>query len=185
MYNWNYKKSKGFSIIELLVVVAVIGILVGITVISYVNIPKRARDSTRVEGIAAIAKALDLYYIDNGKFPSGKCTTGCTINSSWSTTNDSSWANLEAALVPEYISSLPKDPKPTMGSSPLSGSNYGYAYFSNSGGLYCGSPANQMYILVYNFESTPNVNTFNGACTTSALGPYSNRSNYRVVEGGS
>jgi type II secretory pathway pseudopilin PulG len=163
----------------------VIAILAAVTIVAYNSVQARARDSQRQHDIKTIAKALEEYYIDNGKYPSGSCTTGCTINGGWSDTNDTSWANLAAQLVPTYISALPSDPNPTTGGSPLGPTRYGYAYFSNYSGPYCGTATNQMYLLVYGLESTAQQNTLNGACTTQPLGPYAGKSNYRVAIGGS
>lgn len=173
-------KKSGFSIIEVIIVIVIIGILTAIVAVSYGGVTKQARDSSRREGIDAIVKALDLYYLDHGVFPRGKCVTGCVINTGWSTTNDDSWKYLEEQLVPEYISALPTDPKPTIGTSPHSANANGYAYFSNTSGIYCGTSVRQMYILVYGFEGNPNKNTLDGVCTVSPLF-YSSKSNYRVA----
>lgn len=180
------KFTAGFTIVELLIVIVVIAILAAISVVAYTGVQSRARDSQRVQDIKVIAKALEMYYIDNGGYPEGLCASGCVVNSGWSTTNDGSWVNLANALVPKYISEMPSEPNPTTGSSPLTGSSFGYAYFATrSGSNYCGSSNHQMYILVYRLESGTQQNTLNGACTTTPLGPYSGRSNYRVAIGGS
>jgi prepilin-type N-terminal cleavage/methylation domain-containing protein len=175
------KKNNGFTIVELLVVIVVIAILAAISVVAYTGIQQRTRDSARESDIAAIVKALELYYIDHGQFPPGSGST--VINSSWSTTADASWGNLASHLVPDYISELPRDPISTPGANPQSLGNYNYGYFRDNSGVYCG-PARQTYIIVYNLESQPRKNTFIGNCDTtnySSLGPYSS-SNYRVVK---
>lgn len=182
------KFTSGFTIVELLIVIVVIAILAAISVVAYTGVQARARDSQRVQDIKAITTALEMYYLDNGGYPGGSCTAGegCAINSGWSNTNDGSWANLESVLVPDYISALPSDPSPTVGSSPIGGNTYGYAYFATrSNSNYCGSSNYQAYILVYTLESSPQQNTLNGACTDNPVGPYSNKSNYRVAIGGS
>ncbi len=182
------KLTSGFTIVELLIVIVVIAILAAISVVAYTGVQARARDSQRMQDIKTITKALEMYYVDNGGYPGGLCSPSesCAINTGWSNTNDGSWENLEDALVPEYISELPSDPNPTTGSSPISGNTYGYAYFATrSNSNYCGSSNYQAYILVYTLESSPQQNTLNGACTDNPVGPYSNKSNYRVAIGGS
>lgn len=180
------KYKAGFTIVELLIVIVVIAILAAISIVAYSGIQQRGRDSQRKSDIATIVKSLEMYYIDNGKYPPGSCTSGasCTIGSSWSTTADDSWPNLATHLVPKYISSLPADPVSKPGASPLlSTGNYNYAYFSDRNGTYCG-PAGQTYILVYNMEGEGKKDVYVGNCDTinySALGPY-NGSNYRVVK---
>lgn len=62
-------KQPGFTIVELLIVIVVIGILVAITIVAYSGVQQKATDSVRQSNIEATAKALELYYIDNGKYP--------------------------------------------------------------------------------------------------------------------
>lgn len=146
------KTTSGFTIVELLIVIVVIAILAAISVIAYTGIQQRGRDSQRESDIATIAKALEMYYIDEGEFPPGSGST--VINSSWSTTADGSWDNLAAYLVPEYITEMPEDPTSTPNANPQSLGNHNYAYFRDNGGTYCG-PSRQTYILTYNYESRP------------------------------
>lgn len=60
---------NGFTIVELLVVIVVIGILATITIVAYSNIQLRARDTVRSSDIGSIQKAIGLYYVDNGFYP--------------------------------------------------------------------------------------------------------------------
>ena len=175
-------KQQGFTIVELLVVIVVVGILASISTVAYSGVQARARDSQRHQDIQTIVKALDAYYLDNGEFPPGSCSSSCVINGVWSNTNDGSWANLRNALVPDYISELPTDPSPTIGTNPQSATAFGYGYYANTG-TYCGTSVRQMYILIYDLEAAPQQNTLNGGCATNVLGPYSNKSNYRVTVG--
>jgi general secretion pathway protein G len=179
----SWAKQKGFTIVELLIVIVVIGVLAAITVVAYNGIQQRGRDAQRQSDVKAIAKALELYYVDNGKYPAGSCASSCAINGVWSDTNDGSWQNLANQLAPKYISTLPSDPKPTMGASPLTSGNYGYGYYSNDN-AYCGTALRQMYILVYRLENGAQQNTLNGECVTNPFGPFAS-SNYRVAVGGS
>ena len=66
------KKSnkKAFSLIELLVVIAIIGILATLAVISLQGARKGARDAKRVANIKQIQTALELYFNDEGRYPS-------------------------------------------------------------------------------------------------------------------
>lgn len=170
-------RSSGFTIVELLIVIVVIGILAAITIVAYGGIQARARDSLRKNDIDTITKALELYYIDNGKYPLSGGSTA--INAGWSTTADASWPNLRTLLQP-YANKLPTDPISTPGNASLWASGgYNYDYYSNQS-TYCGASYGQMYILVYRLESSAQTNTLTGACTANPLGPYS-PSNYRVV----
>lgn len=160
------RKQTGFTIVELLIVIAVIAILAAITVVAYSGIQARARDSQRQADVRMITKALELYYIDNGRYPAGSGST--VINGSWSTTADASWPNLAMVLKP-YLSQLSADPISTAGTNVQTPVGYNYAYFSNSGGVYCGAAPYQMYILVYRFEALTQINDLNGTCVVTPL----------------
>ena len=104
----NAQKQRGFTIVELLIVIVVIAILAAISIVAYNGIQQRGRDSQRKSDIATIQKALELYHIDNGGYP--KCTGG-TYQAGQTRegcfTTDTAVTN---ALAPQYISVMPRDP---------------------------------------------------------------------------
>lgn len=71
-------KQRGFTIVELLIVVVIIGILAAIVVVAYNGITQQARDNVRKQDVAAIAKVLKLYAVDNGGLMS--TGSGCGAN---------------------------------------------------------------------------------------------------------
>lgn len=170
------KKSKsGFTLVELLVVIVVIGILAGITIVSYNGVQSRSRDARRKTDIANIAKAMEIYYGDNARYPTPTGNTNSSINNTWYSSSDSSWGLLKTALADVDI---PTDPKNTPG-NPLSGKNYSYAVFVNTAN-YCGAPAGQMYIIVWRYETMAKEKTSLGTCTDMPLGDgyYTNGNSY-------
>jgi prepilin-type N-terminal cleavage/methylation domain-containing protein len=64
------KSKSGFTMIELIVTIIVIGILSSITIVAYNKVQQDARDSTRRGNVAIIAEALEKYYSKNGEYPS-------------------------------------------------------------------------------------------------------------------
>jgi general secretion pathway protein G len=62
------RNQPGFTIVELLIVIVIIGILAAITIVAYNNIQQRARDTQRMQDLADTAKALHLHYIDKGNW---------------------------------------------------------------------------------------------------------------------
>lgn len=71
--NANYsvigKKSQGFTLIEIMVVVIIMGILAAILVPRVIDRPEQARIVKAKQDILAIQDALDLYKLDNGSYP--------------------------------------------------------------------------------------------------------------------
>lgn len=75
-YMWvkSKKQSKGFTIVELLIVIVVIGILAAITIVAYNGIQTRANNTTQINAASAYIKLFKLYYIQNGSLPT---ESGC------------------------------------------------------------------------------------------------------------
>lgn len=62
-------KSKGFTLVELLVVMTIIAILAGLGLVSYQGARKSARDGKRKADLEQIRSALEMYRADNGTYP--------------------------------------------------------------------------------------------------------------------
>lgn len=63
-------KSDGFTLIEVMVVVVILGILAAVVVPKIMSRPEQARIVKAKQDILAIESALDLYKLDNGFYPS-------------------------------------------------------------------------------------------------------------------
>ena len=93
-------QQKGFTIVELLIVIVVIGILAAITIVAYNGIQGRAKDAQTDSALGQVKKALEIYRADNGFYPAcGTDNGGC------------SYTNLPSFLVPTYLSTLPGSPE--------------------------------------------------------------------------
>lgn len=62
-------KQKGFTLLELLVVIGIIGILVSLITVSFSNAQKSSRDSRRRQDIVAIQNAMEQYYSQKFEYP--------------------------------------------------------------------------------------------------------------------
>jgi len=95
---------RGFTLVELLVVGAIIAILTVIFLVSYTGINMKIRDSHRQSDLSTIGKAIDSYALKTGaNYPA---------SDGWIATEkrpaDSTLANV---LIPKYISEIPCNPK--------------------------------------------------------------------------
>lgn len=63
------RRTYGFTIVELLIVIVVIGILAAITVVAYNGIQKRANNTARVSELQAWAKQFEMYKAIHGEYP--------------------------------------------------------------------------------------------------------------------
>ncbi len=114
------KKIRGFTLIELMVVIAIIGILASIIFTSLNSARAKGRDAKRGQEVKQLEGALDLYFSANGQYPSvGSDNLGYPI------------ATLQAALVPNYLVKIPQDPLYTGVSSPGD-----YQYVRGNAGSY-------------------------------------------------
>lgn len=65
---------------ELLIVIVVIGILAAITIVAYNGIQERSRNTKTITGAKEYIKALSLYAVDNGSYPTGVACLGDGYN---------------------------------------------------------------------------------------------------------
>lgn len=95
--------KKAFTLIELMVVMAIIGILVGLSIAAMMGARKTARDGTRKADLEQIRSALEMYKVDNGLYPPLGWGGWCTQIS------NGTYPQVKNALE-GYIESVPQDP---------------------------------------------------------------------------
>jgi general secretion pathway protein G len=62
-------RNRGFTLLEIMIVFALIGILVGLGLPQYKTATKKAREAVLKENLFQIRKLIDQYYADKGKYP--------------------------------------------------------------------------------------------------------------------
>jgi prepilin-type N-terminal cleavage/methylation domain-containing protein len=76
-------KQVGFTIVELLIVIVVIGILAAITIVAYNGVQNRAHDATVQNDLRNLSTRVELFNVDNNKYPGGTtdlATLGVKLN---------------------------------------------------------------------------------------------------------
>jgi type II secretion system protein G len=164
-------KQKAFTLIELLVVIAIIGLLAGIVLVALNSARARSRDATRIADIRELQSALELYYSDNGSYPTAaacangaESTTGGTFSACWTT-----------ILSTQYVGKMPSDPL----NVPATYGLYYAPWFSPNS--YCGytwTGSSSSYILATRLE---NPAASSDSCTGTVFGGWDNSSLNYVV----
>ena len=74
------KVQQGFTLIELMIVVAIIGILAAIAIPAYQDYTIRAQVSEGLNLSAGAKAAVSEYYMDRGTFPTDNLLAGLSVN---------------------------------------------------------------------------------------------------------
>lgn len=134
------KRIKGFTLIELIIVIAIISLLAMIITYSIVGAQQKARDTKRIAELSDIGKAIGIYQSMNaGKLPvSGDWDTGCIEDNNF----------LNDLVIDGLAKTIPRStdiPDPSGFGYPGAGC-YRYRYYDSSSDI-CGD--NHGYGILY------------------------------------
>lgn len=138
-------KPHGFTIVELLIVIVVIGIIAAISIVAFNGVQQRARDTARITDMKNLAKSLELYALENDTYPVRSPSA-----SSWATSD----VNPD-----DYISGLagPDKDMKKLPLDPVNNATYRYEYYLyGAGSNACDVNMGRYYVIVIRrMESVP------------------------------
>ena len=104
------KKQAAFTLVELIIAMAIIAILTGLTIRYFGTVQNKTRDSRRKQDIQAIASALEMYYNDFDHYPyaQGGLMMGCGENAAEACQWGDVFQNTSNGTL--YMAEIPKDP---------------------------------------------------------------------------
>jgi general secretion pathway protein G len=146
-------KSRGFTLVELLVVMAIISILVTLIASGFRTAQMRGRDAQRKADLKNIANSLELFLSDYGKYPAdtGNFINGCPYDptsGNGSPCNSGNSEFTDGKTV--YFKKFPQDPD--------SGQPYRYRIVPNSN--------SQKFQVFAHLENPQDQDCIGGSCTT-------------------
>ncbi|WP_256051903.1 type II secretion system major pseudopilin GspG [Stutzerimonas stutzeri] len=97
-------KQRGFTLIEIMVVVVILGILAALVVPQVMNRPDQAKVTVAKGDINAISAALDMYRLDNFSYPSTQQGLNALVEKPGGSPQPKNW-NRDG-----YLKRVPKDP---------------------------------------------------------------------------
>ena len=108
-------QNKGFTLVELLVVVAIIGILSAVGLVVFSNAQKAGRTAKIIQDLKAIQTALELYYSVNKSYPNPGGGWRGECDHPWGTANLAT-KDVIPGLEPTYMVAFPSQPQMSYGS---------------------------------------------------------------------
>lgn len=102
--SFSHYRSRGFTLIELMVVIIIIGVLAGLLVPKVMSRPDEARITAAKADIATITQALDLYKLDNLRYPTTEQGLAALVLKPTISPIPTNWKS------EGYINRIPKDP---------------------------------------------------------------------------
>lgn len=170
MVSLKQERQSGFTIVELLIVIIIIGILAGLVITQVLGANQQARDTDRKNDINSVATQLEAYFAKTGGYPqAGPATDADSINNSTWRTNNSFNAGDGAKAFSDPMDSTVTDLQDAL---PLT-TNRAYGYQPTPAG--CISPTNN--------NGDANTGTFCSGYTLSALLENDNDSQKEEING--
>lgn len=146
------KNRNGFTLVELLVVISILGVLVSVALAAFRSSQVKGRDAQRKSDLKQMSSALELYYSDYGQYPTSgsnkiaACPSTTATVCPWGTGEFTDGRTI-------YFKTLPLDP--------VSTSSYYYRIVD--------AGINQKFQLFAHLENSQDPNCLSGNCASSPV----------------
>ncbi|MBN8439825.1 MAG: type II secretion system major pseudopilin GspG [Candidatus Accumulibacter sp.] len=98
----NLRRNRGFTLIEVMVVIVIIGILAALIVPKVMSRPDEARVIAAKQDISSLMQALKLYKLDNRRYPTAEQGLAALVTKPSAAPVPDNWKS--------YLDKLPNDP---------------------------------------------------------------------------
>jgi prepilin-type N-terminal cleavage/methylation domain-containing protein len=140
------KRNQGFTIVELLIVIVVIGILALLVITTYSGIQQKARNSKRQTDVKSLQTQIEAYFSENGHYPSR------------ANLNDGAWLTANMKSLDRGALSDPSNPSSQALAGAPAAKVYSYVPLQSDHATDCEADANGCaeYTLTATYEGTVN-----------------------------
>ncbi len=131
-----FNHSKGFSLLELLVAIAIITMLASVVIASWNSAREKAQDARRISELKQLKYALELYHTNYGHYPresdgaNGRIGEGAGID----------------LMLADYMTAIPHDP---------AGPDSDTYYYYYDGDATCGGSEDVVVVFAFNMAQVP------------------------------
>jgi type II secretion system protein G len=135
------RSARGFTLIELVVVISILAILSGVLVPRVTNHLEAARDARRLADIKAVRTAIEQYYQDEGSYPAANANSAY---GGWDVSSDGDFIRVlrDHGYLDEDVA------------DPINDATFHYRYYIYAKGSYGCAGSSDFYVLgIRSFES--------------------------------
>lgn len=150
-----FRKVRGFTLVELTIVIAIIGVLATVTIVGIGRYQSDTRDARRASSAIVIVEALEKYYDQNGEYPSCSAVSGTASSVS---TTVLKGIDTKVLLAPQDSTGQDNSIECTSAGNTLTNSGNDFYEYQGDGTTSCNTNGSCLkYTLKYKKETTSTI----------------------------